>query len=137
MPLDPIRVAETKAWLLRAGRDLRAALHDLKADPPLRDAVVFHCQQAAEKAMKALLAWWDRPLRKTHNLEEIGSVCRELDPSLTEVIDRAVPLTEYAWRFRYPGELMEPSEDEAQSALEAARAVYDSILERLPTDVRP
>lgn len=62
---------------------------------------------------------------------------RELDPSLTEVVDRAVPLTEYAWRFRYPGELLEPSEEEARSALHVARSVYDSILERLPPDVRP
>jgi hypothetical protein len=33
------------------------------------------------------------------------------------VIDRAVPLTEYAWKFRYPGEPSEPSADETDEAL--------------------
>ncbi|NOT31163.1 MAG: HEPN domain-containing protein [Planctomycetes bacterium] len=49
MTHDPIRVADTQAWLRRANRDLRAAAHDLKAEPSLHDAVVFHCQQAVEK----------------------------------------------------------------------------------------
>jgi HEPN domain-containing protein len=31
---------------------------------------VFHAQRAAEKAMKAFLAWHDVPFRKTHNLED-------------------------------------------------------------------
>ncbi len=49
MPLDPIRIAETKSWLIRAARDLRAAEHEFLASPPLLDDVAFHCQQAVEK----------------------------------------------------------------------------------------
>ena len=137
MPLDPIRIAETQAWLRRANRDLRAATHDLRAEPPLHDAVVFHCQQAAEKSMKALLAWHDLPFRKTHNLEELGAACVTFAPELEAHVARAVPLTEYAWKFRYPGELLEPSEDEALSALGIARDLYDAIVERLPSEVWP
>ena len=137
MPLDPIRVADTQAWLRRANRDLRAADHDMKADPPLHDAVVFHCQQAAEKSLKALLVWHDLPFRKTHNLEEIGAACIGFDATLEAVVARAVPLTEYAWRFRYPGELVEPGVAEAKEAVLVARAVYDAAIERLPGEVRP
>jgi HEPN domain-containing protein len=63
-----------------------------------------HAQQAAEKAMKAFLAWHDVPFRKTHNLEELGQQCVALDATLSTVADLAAPLTEYAWKFRYPGE---------------------------------
>jgi HEPN domain/Nucleotidyltransferase domain len=72
MPPDPALVQDTRAWLRRAWLDIRAAEHDMKAEPPPLDDVVFHCQQAAEKALKALLAWHDVPFRKTHDLAEIG-----------------------------------------------------------------
>ncbi len=47
MPVDPVLIAETKAWLRKAAYDLRAASHSLTASPPLLEDVVFHCQQAA------------------------------------------------------------------------------------------
>jgi len=109
----------------------------MKADLPLHDAVVFHCQQAAEKSLKALLAWHDIAFRETHNLEEIGAACIGFDATLEAVVARAVPLTEYAWRFRYPGELVEPGVAEAEEAVLVARAVYDAATERLPDEVRP
>lgn len=137
MSHDPARVADTKAWLARVTTDLRAAAHDLRASPPLLADTVFHCQQATEKALKGFLAWHDRPFRKTHDIEEIGGACREVDPSLSDVIDRAVPLTEYAWRFRYPGEPEEPSMEEAQEALALATKVYEAIRARLPAEVWP
>lgn len=62
---DAARVAEAREWLVRASRDLRGAEHALKADPPLVEDALFHCQQAAEKAMKGFLAWHDRPFGKT------------------------------------------------------------------------
>lgn len=64
MPHDPARVADTRAWLGRAATDLRAAALDLGADPPILEDLVFHCQQAVEKAMKGLLAWHDQPFGK-------------------------------------------------------------------------
>jgi HEPN domain-containing protein len=36
--------------LLKARSDLRAAAHEFDADPPILDDIVFHAQQAAEKA---------------------------------------------------------------------------------------
>jgi len=57
-----------------------------------------------------------------------------LDSTLRDVVDRAVPLTEYAWKFRYPGEPEEPSLEEAEEALVIARELYDAILTRLPQE---
>jgi HEPN domain-containing protein len=136
MPPDPELVAETRAWLTRAALDLRAAEHEFTAVPPLLDDIVFHAQQAAEKSLKAFLTWHQVPFRKTHNLEELGEQCLGLDAELRTVIDRAVPLTEYAWKFRYPGDVETPAEDEARRALADAYAVNAAVLHRLPTDVR-
>lgn len=135
MPRDPARVADTRAWLQKADNDLRAAQHDRTAEPPLLGDVTFHSQQTAEKTFKALLTWHDKPFRKTHNLEELGEACLAFDPSLKAVVDRAVPLTQYAWRFRYPGEPGEPTPSEAEEALAIARYVLQSVRARLPGDV--
>ena len=98
--------------------------------------VVFHAQQAAEKAFKAFLAWHDAPFRKTHNLEELGRACTSIDAALGAIVDRAAPLTEYAWRFRYPGEPNEPLQEEAVEALSTARKVFDELIIRLPKNLQ-
>jgi HEPN domain-containing protein len=91
----------------------------------------------AEKVLKGFLAGNGRTFRKTHNLEEIGEQCLVLDPSLRGIIDQAVPLSEYAWKFRYPGEPSEPGPDEAVEALATAQTVFDAVISRLPFDARP
>jgi HEPN domain-containing protein len=137
MAFDPELIAETQAWFGKASNDLRAAEALAATSPPLFDEAVFHCQQAAEKALKGFLAWNGRTFRKTHNLEEIGEQCLSVDPSLRGVIDRAVPLSEYAWKFRYPGEPSQPGPDEVADALATARGVFEAAVGRLPFDPRP
>ncbi len=135
---EDARVEDVRAWLGKADLDLRAAAHALSAPEAAFSAdAVFHAQQAAEKALKAFLAWHDVPFRKTHNLEELGRQCGTLDATLQAFVDPAVPLTAYAWKFRYPGEAEEPTGEEAQQALEIARSVYKAILSRLPESVYP
>lgn len=137
MPADPILVADTQGWLRKAATDLRAAKHDLAASPPLLADATFHCQQAVEKVFKSFLMWHSVPFRKTHSLEELGEQCLDVDSTLRALIDCVVPLTEYAWKFRYPGDPEEPSFDEAKEALQIAREVYEAVLALLPEDVRP
>lgn len=137
MPPDPGLVTETKAWFLKAADDLRAAECDLAATPPLLEDAAFHCQQATEKALKGFLTWHSVPFRKTHSIEEIGEQCLGIDHSLSAAVDPAVPLTEYAWRFRYPGEPEGPTLQEVDEALSMARAVLAAVLDRLPEGARP
>jgi len=137
MPLDPEKVAECRAWLGRAWADLDSAGILLGADRPRPDTALFHCQQAAEKAWKAFLFWSDVPFRKTHNLRELGEACARVDGSLASLAEWAEDLTQFAWIFRYPGEPEEPSGEEAEAALAMARKVYEAVLSRLPTEVRP
>jgi len=137
MAPDDARTEDVRAWLRKADLDLRAAAHEMSAPAAgLWSDVVFHAQQAAEKALKAFLAWHDVPFRKTHDLQELGRECVALDATLRTFADQAVPLTEYAWKFRYPGEPEEPTREEADEALATARQVYEAVLARLPREVR-
>lgn len=134
---DPVRVDDTRQWLAKVAIDMRAADIDMAASPPLVEDVVFHCQQAVEKSLKAFLLWHDVPFRKTHSIEEIGEACLALDETLRHLIDCAAPLTEYAWRYRYPAFPEPPTQEEAEEALAIARQVRDAVLSRLPPEVRP
>ena len=134
MPHDPIRAADTRAWLAKGHMDLKAAAHELTAVPPFTADAVFHAQQAAEKALKGFRVWHDAPFRKTHDLAEVGRQCAGIDPSLEALLMRAAGLTQYAWKFRYPGEPQEPSLEEAERAIALAREVYEAILARLPQE---
>ena len=137
MGSDDARAEDVRAWLRKAELDLRAAKHEISAtESGLWSDVVFHAQQATEKALKAFLAWHDVPFRKTHNLEEVGRQCAAVDSTLKTVADQAAPLTEYAWKFRYPGESEEATREEAEQALATARHAYEAILTRLPPNVR-
>jgi HEPN domain-containing protein len=106
------------------------------ADPPILEDALFHCQQACEKALKAFLAWHDVPIRKTHSLEEVGEQCLRIDPSLGEVVDTAVPLTEFAWAYRYPGAPEEPEPASVDQAIDTTVVLVEAIVDRLPAELR-
>jgi HEPN domain-containing protein len=137
MPHDPILVLETKGWLKKAAIDIRSAEHAFTAVPPILSDVVYHSQQAAEKSLKAFLVWNNVPFRKTHSIEEIGEQCLAVDSTLKTLIDQGVPLTQYAWEFRYPGDIEEPAQEESEEALQVAKKIYQDILKRLPKEVHP
>lgn len=128
MPPDDARRQDARAWLARAELDLKAAR--LEANTPseqLWGDVMFHAQQAVEKTFKAFLAWHDVAFRKTHNLEELGHQCVSVDPTMAPLAALAAPLTEYAWKFSYPGEITEPDRQEAEAALETTLVVHDAV----------
>lgn len=89
MPLDPARLADTRAWLEKARLDLGAGHADLRSEPSFTGDAMFHAQQATEKALKCLLAWHDTPFRKTHDLADLGNLCANLDGSLEPLLRRA------------------------------------------------
>lgn len=136
MAHDPALVAEVRGWLSKAGKDLAAAEYETKADPPFAEDILFHAQQAAEKSLKGFLSWHRIPFRKTHNLVELGEACCQVDSSLEPLLERVAPLTEYAWKFRYPGDPEEATAEEAAGALATAREAFDAVEERLPAGVR-
>jgi HEPN domain-containing protein len=109
----------------------------LEGPDPLPDTAAFHAQQAADKSLKAFLHWHDVPFRKTHELEELGRACTELDASLEDVVGQVLDLTPFAWRFRYPGEPWQPAVDEVRDALDRARVAHEAVRERLPSEARP
>jgi len=135
--MRPEEREEVSQWLERAQEDLRSAEVDLSVDPPIVRDALFHCQQAAEKALKGFLTVHNRPFQKTHDLAPLANRCEEIDASLHDVLVPARDLTVYAWQFRYPGGAAPPGKADAEATLDLARSVYRAVLSRLPMEVRP
>lgn len=94
-------IAETREWLERAEGDLKACAVLIVAG--LASEALFHAQQCAEKAMKAVLTWNEVTFRKTHDLDELKEACLPFVGDAVDQLAGVERLSQYAWRFRYPG----------------------------------
>lgn len=113
------------AWLRYAQSDL-----DLAAAEPwggvLRETLAYHAQQAAEKALKAVLlhATRETPPR-THDVVLLCDLAREAGHAPPVDAAAAQRLTEYAVLTRYPADLGEIDEPERERAVADARDVVE------------
>ena len=132
-------LTEAKAWMVKAWRDLETARRAVAGQPPFYDVGVYHCQQAAEKAVKAFLVRHGKAHEKTHDIEVLVDLAGEIDPGFRQLADAADMLTPYATRFRYPNATfaVEPHPAEFDEALQQAQAIHDFVLNLLPPDARP
>ena len=132
-------VPEAKAWMIKAWRDLETARRAATGEPPFYDVAVYHCQQAAEKAVKAFLVHHGKSYEKTHDIEVLADLACEVDSNFSKLADAADALTPYATRFRYPNATfaVEPQPTEYAEALQHAQDVYDFVLNLLPSEARP
>ena len=118
--MDEAKRTIVQAWLIKAQRDLVSAQRLAVGDDPLLDTAAYHCQQAAEKAIKGFLVYSDVRVRKTHDLEELVAETTALTPDYARLTDAAKRITEYITIFRYPGMQMEPTRAEYEQAYQDA-----------------
>lgn len=134
--MDDEKIKEIQRWLIKSQHDLGSASRLMEGDEPYLDMAVYHCQQAAEKSIKAYLIYRDVVFEKTHNLVVLLFTCTTLDPRFKQWKEVAEMLNPYATEFRYPREAMEPEKDDAEKALVATKAFVDFIIQLLPDKVR-
>ncbi len=116
----------TAEWLAKAEEDYSVAKGLLRRRKVPADSVCFHCQQAAEKYLKALLQ--ERAVRfgKTHDLEGLLRLSAAAYPQLTLLVGDAQLLNDYAVRYRYPG--IDATKKQSQMAAKAAGRLRATIL---------
>src|ERR1039458_4805249 len=82
-PPDPDTLLVLREWIERADADLHVAEQlaaEAARDLRVREIVGFHCQQAAEKYLKALLTRYQIEFRKTHDLRVLLDLTDGIDP---------------------------------------------------------
>lgn len=108
--------AATRDWIAKAENDYLAAV-DLarRRKLPLHDMVCFHCQQAAEKYLKASLEEAAIHFPKTHDLETLLTLLITRQPFLATLIPTTQRLKPFGVLIRYPGN--DATKTQAQRAL--------------------
>lgn len=114
--MDEAKRHEVQQWLIRSQRDLAAARILMKNEEPYLDLAAYHCQQSAEKAIKAYLAYQDIIFQKTHNLVALLALIMPIEPGFNDWREMAETLTPWATEFRYPGDVVEPERVEVEQA---------------------
>jgi HEPN domain-containing protein len=120
-----------KKWLLKAIEDYSIARHELSF--PEKEVstgpVCFHCQQVAEKLLKAFLISKNIDFGKTHSLEHLLELCLEQDSEFKGL--NIGNLTFYAVEVRYPDEFYIPTIEETKECFEIAKNVKKFVLGKL------
>ena len=129
MPSERFPPDDPREWLNRARSNLSRAKAKIP-DAYLED-LCFDAQQAAEKAIKAVLLKKGVAFPYVHDLARLLTLLGEAGEEIPEAVRRAEDLTRYAVVTRYPG-LAEPvTEAHYQEAVARAEAVVQWAEERI------
>ncbi len=121
---------EAGRWLRYPGEDLAAAITLLQDEESVPRQSCSLAQQAAEKAIKAVLVFTQTEFPKRHDLDAL----RNLIPpgwQFSGKFPDLAELTEWAVEARYPGDWPEASSEDARRAIATTRALLAAIEQEL------
>ena len=108
-------------WLRYARSDLELS-RIVRPDEVLFEVLCYHTQQAAEKALKAVLIAKAVPPPKTHNIRTLLDLLPQKVIVSQEIEDAASP-TDYAVTSRYHGDFEPVDEEEYKETVRLAETV--------------
>ena len=120
----------TAEWVSKAENDFEVAhLARFRAELPIADATCFHCQQCAEKYLKAFLQEQRIRFPHAHAMMPLLELCLAVEPGFEGLHADLDRLDGYAVAARYPG--LQVTLDMADEALSAAGRVREFVRDRL------
>jgi len=135
-----VDVADIITWLGYAQRDYDIAVHLRKTFHPLpTENICYNSQQAVEKALKAISILYTGDYEKTHDIRILHQVCKEagvdfgLPPSTIRI------LTQFATKSRYPDDVYDFTDNDAELGLKYSLQVLTQakeILENAKKDLQ-
>jgi HEPN domain-containing protein len=135
--MDDDKRALVQSWLLKAQHDLLSAERLAEGEEPLLDTAAYHCQQAAEKALKGFLVYHDCRFQKTHDLALLLVEANHFTQDFVLLDSAAGPLTRDGIVFRYPEAQMEPTQAEFEQAYQDAAQFVSIALALIPAEAHP
>ena len=125
--MDRLAVNE---WIAFSNMDMASAKHLCTMNPKPLEIICYHCQQSAEKILKAFWVYSDIAPPKTHDLEHLRDKCETLDKSFAELLDECNRLSLYSSQPRYPFGL-ELTEEIMKLAIKDSEKISDFVKARI------
>ncbi len=120
---------DPREWLNRARSNL--ALAKSRVPDAYLEDLCFEAQQAAEKAIKAVLIRRAVEFPYVHDLAHLLALAEDAGEAVPETVRKAEELTPYALITRYPGLGRPVTLEEYEAAVAAAEAVVQWAKEQL------
>lgn len=119
--------ADTQEWVRCAEEDFDVACTQFRrrTKRPATNAIGFHCQQCAEKYLKARLAEAGLTVPKVHDLVLLLQSLLSIEPLWASFAPALRGLNDYAVKFRYPGHIA--TKQDAREALDACRSLRSEV----------
>jgi HEPN domain-containing protein len=127
------RFVEASEWIKYADNDYDAAIILFSHRPQKLEIICYLSQQAAEKMLKAFLVYSNVKPPKKHELDELCSMCKDIDASFEEMFTLCDRLNPYANQPRYPFGL-EISESMMNLAIKDCETIAAFVKERISLD---
>ena len=125
-------VSHAKEWIKFAERDYAVALHLSETFHPLpTENICYSCQQSVEKSMKAILAYNEDDIPKTHDIELLHELCQKHTDKINLDISITRTLTRFATKSRYPDSVFEFTSKDTELGLKYAELILDKVKEVL------
>ena len=124
-------------WIKYANADLKAAqqLYSQQQNPRQRpiEIILYHCQQSAEKSLKAFMVQNGRFPPKTHELQELRLICKRWDSQFDNVrlIKHCAFLDPFSVIIRYPKHNLSLNSSHAARGLNSSIRIFDFTCARL------
>ncbi|MDD5508808.1 MAG: HEPN domain-containing protein [Bacteroidales bacterium] len=118
-------------WIQKAQEDKLAILRLIEPEIVAPTVICFHCQQMAEKYLKAYLIFHGKEIIKTHNIEFLLSQCAGIDPDFDHI--DPLNLSDFGVSVRYPGDQYIPSDKEILEYKRIAFEIEHIVLLILPS----
>lgn len=116
---------EYEDWIKKAEYDIGTA--EINLANARYDAAAFYCQQAIEKALKALCIKDGKGLIKIHDLNFLGKKVN-LPEKLLKICNR---ISAFYVESRYPDSFTEFDEDAVASSIKDAREVIEWVKKKI------
>ena len=127
-PPEQVKQDLAKQWLSKADADVAVAELLFSHGEAYHEPLAFHCQQAAEKYLKALLTWLQLEFPKTHDIGQLLDLLSPRAPDVADALQALTSLTPFGVAARYPGPIALISGARAAEALDLARTARKVVI---------
>jgi HEPN domain-containing protein len=111
------------AWIEKADHDLGSAKLIYLHIPEYFDTIAFHCQQATEKYIKALLEYFCIEIQRSHNLIYLLDLLSQKIEIAADIYDKAIVLNGFSVQIRYPDNTIYLTKEELEISISIAEQI--------------
>ncbi len=122
---------QIKEWIKKAEHDLGSAKIIFLYLPDYSDTIAFHCQQAVEKYIKAIMVYKEIEFQRSHDLIYLLELLSSVSEISKDRYKKAVSLNGYSVQIRYPDKIVKLTREELEDAIAISQEFRTFAIEQI------